>query len=32
VDVRDPKFVQGPIALQWARGTIKWRKVEIRPL
>jgi hypothetical protein len=32
VDVRDPKFAQGPIALQWGRGTIKWRKVEIKPL
>jgi hypothetical protein len=32
VDVRDAKFAQGPIALQWAAGTIKWRKVEIRPL
>lgn len=32
VDVRDPKLAQGPIALQWGRGTIKWRKVEIKPL
>jgi hypothetical protein len=32
VDVRDAKFASGPIALQWGRGTIKWRKVEVRPL
>lgn len=32
VDVHDAKFAQGPIALQWARGTIKWRRLEIRPL
>lgn len=32
VDVRDSKFANGPIALQWGRGTIKWRKVEIKPL
>jgi hypothetical protein len=32
VDVRDAKFATGPIALQWGRGTIKWRKVEIQPL
>jgi hypothetical protein len=32
VDVRDAKFAQGPVALQWGRGTIKWRKVEIRPI
>lgn len=32
VDIHDGKFAQGPIALQWAAGTIKWRKVEIRPL
>jgi hypothetical protein len=30
VDVRDTKFVSGPIALQWGRGTIKFRKVEIK--
>ena len=29
---RDSKFAQGPVALQWGRGTIKWRKVEIRPI
>jgi hypothetical protein len=32
VETRDSKFAQGPIALQWGRGTIKWRKVEIKPL
>jgi hypothetical protein len=32
VDVRDAKFREGPVALQWGRGTIKWRKVEIKPL
>ena len=32
VDVDDPKLASGPIALQWGRGTIKFRKVEIRPL
>ena len=32
VETRDSKFAQGPVALQWGRGTIKWRKVEIKPL
>ncbi|MCE9659435.1 MAG: DUF1080 domain-containing protein [Burkholderiales bacterium] len=32
VDVEDGKLVSGPIALQWGRGTIKFRKVEITPL
>jgi hypothetical protein len=32
VDVRDAKFKEGPIALQWGRGTIKWRKVEVKAL
>ena len=32
VDVEDSKLASGPIALQWGRGTIKFRKVEIRPL
>jgi hypothetical protein len=32
VDVRNAKFASGPLALQWGRGTIKWRKVEIKPL
>ena len=26
------KLASGPIALQWGRGTVKFRKVEIRPL
>jgi hypothetical protein len=32
VDTEDSKFASGPIALQWGRGVIKWRKVEIKPL
>jgi hypothetical protein len=32
VDTRSAKFTRGPVALQWGKGTIKWRKVEIRPL
>jgi hypothetical protein len=32
VDVEDAKFTSGPIALQWGRGEIKFRKVEVRPL
>jgi hypothetical protein len=32
VDVEDGKLASGPIALQWGRGTIKWRKVEIKAL
>jgi hypothetical protein len=32
VDIEDAKFASGPIALQWGRGTIKWRKVEVKPL
>ena len=32
VDVEDPKLASGPFALQWGRGTIKFRKVEIKPL
>jgi Domain of Unknown Function (DUF1080) len=34
VDIREDarKFTSGPVALQWGRGTIKWRKVEIKPL
>jgi hypothetical protein len=32
VDMDDSKFANGPIALQWGRGTIKFRKVEIRAL
>ena len=32
VDTTDAKFAGGPIALQWGRGTIRFRKVDIRPL
>ena len=32
VDIEDAKFASGPIALQWGRGTIEFRKVEITPL
>jgi hypothetical protein len=32
VDVQDNKFASGPIALQWGRGVVKFRKVQIKPL
>ena len=32
VDHRDSKLASGPIALQWGRGTVKFRSVEIKPL
>jgi hypothetical protein len=32
VDVQDTKFADGPVALQWGRGTVKFRKVQIKPL
>jgi hypothetical protein len=32
VDIEDAKFASGPIALQWGRGIIKFRKVQIREL
>jgi hypothetical protein len=32
VDVEDSKLTSGPIALQWGRGVIKFRKVEIKTL
>jgi hypothetical protein len=32
VDVEDTKFASGPFALQWGRGVIKFRKVEIKTL
>ena len=32
VDIQDSKFASGPFALQWGRGTIKFRKVQIKPL
>ena len=31
-DVQDSKLASGPIALQWGRGTIKFRKVDIRAI
>ena len=31
-DVDDAKLASGPIALQWGRGTIKFRKVEVKAL
>ena len=32
VDMDDAKLASGPIALQWGRGTIKFRKLEVRSL
>ncbi len=32
VNVRDSKLAEGPFALQFAGGPIKWRKVQVRPL
>jgi hypothetical protein len=32
VDIQDAKFASGPFALQWGRGTIKFRKVQIKPI
>ncbi len=32
VDLRESSFASGPIALQAAGGTIRWRKVQVRPL
>jgi hypothetical protein len=32
VDVYDSKLAAGPFALQWGRGTIKFRKVQVRAL
>ena len=32
VDVEDGKLASGPFALQWGRGVIKFRKVQIRAL
>lgn len=32
VDIQDTRHASGPFALQWVRGTIKFRKVEIKPL
>jgi hypothetical protein len=32
VDVQNSKLASGPFALQWGRGTIKFRKVQIRAI
>lgn len=32
VDVQDEKFAAGPFALQWGRGTMRFRKVEVQAL
>lgn len=32
VDVDDEKFSRGPVALQYAAGTVRFRNVQIRPL
>jgi hypothetical protein len=32
VDVRDNKLASGPFALQWARGELRFRKVQIREI
>lgn len=32
VDVRNAKLSAGPLALHWASGTIKFRKIEIKSL
>ncbi|NWF93886.1 MAG: DUF1080 domain-containing protein [Syntrophaceae bacterium] len=32
VKVRDSKHAEGPFALQYAGGPIKWRKVQVKPL
>ena len=31
-EAEDSQFSSGPIALQWARGTVRFRRVQIRPL
>jgi hypothetical protein len=31
-NARDSKFTEGPFALQYNAGPIKWRKVQVRPL
>jgi hypothetical protein len=31
-DIDDSKLASGPIALQWGRGTIKFRKVQVKPI
>jgi hypothetical protein len=31
-EANDKQFAKGPIALQWGRGTVKFRSVQVRPL
>ena len=31
-EIDDNKLASGPFALQWGRGTIKWRKVQVKQL
>ena len=31
-DIEDGKLASGPIALQWGRGTVKFRKVQVKPI
>ncbi len=31
-EIDDGKLASGPIALQWGRGTIKFRKVQVKPI
>ena len=31
-DIEDGKLASGPIALQWGRGTIKFRKVQVKSI
>jgi len=32
VELNDSRFASGPIGLQWGKGVVKFRKVQIRPL
>ncbi|HLB13576.1 MAG TPA: DUF1080 domain-containing protein [Burkholderiales bacterium] len=32
VELKDSQFASGPIALQWGKGVVKFRKVQIKPL
>jgi len=32
VDVQDGKHARGPLALQYAAGVVKFRKVQVKPL
>ena len=32
VDIEDSQFAEGPIALQYGAGTVKFRNVRVRPL